>query len=59
MKCPYCKGKELVEKEYDYHQTAKIPQPVNTFLSVLYECPECKATVETSQQVRIVSLKEE
>ena len=56
--CPYCNG-EMIERKYDYHNKFKMPQPVNTFLSVLYWCPKCKTTVETSQQVRIVSPKEE
>ena len=60
MKCPYCRnGVEMEERKYDYHNKFEVPQPVNTFLSVLYGCPECKTTVEITQQVRIVSPKEE
>ena len=60
MYCPYCEGNLLMEvKKYDYHQTDRLSlQPYNTFLTVLYSCPECGTTVESSQQVRITNVKE-
>ena len=59
MYCPY--DDELLRvKRYDYHHTDKaLPQPYNTFLTVLRVCSLCGTTVETSQQVRITNKKEE
>lgn len=57
MYCPYC-GKKLGVPKWDYHKRDMIAQaPYNTFVSVLYECPDCSVTVETSQQVRITNVK--
>jgi len=60
MRCPYCKDVEMLESKHDYHhlQITILAQPKTTILSVLYKCPCCGTTVETSQQVRIVSPKE-
>ena len=59
LHCPLCKDIIMLPVKYDYHRKVDTHQPYNTFLTVLYECPICKTTVETSQQVRITSPKEE
>ena len=59
MYCPYCKGITMIDLKLDYHKRDRtLPQPYNTFLTVLYQCPDCGTTVETSQQVRITNRKE-
>ena len=58
MLCPFDKVVGMREVKRDYHHlTRQLVQPMNTILSILYECPECGVRVETSQQVRVTPVK--
>lgn len=61
MICPFCKGIEMLVEKHSYHhvRAIRMSQPMNDILSILYKCPECGTTVETTQQVRIASPKKE
>ena len=63
MICPFCKEPEqdMVMEKHDFHhaRAIRLSQPMNDILSILYKCPECGVTVETTQQVRITSPKKE
>ena len=58
MLCPFDKLVGMREVKRDYHHlTRQLIQPMNTILSILYECPDCGVRLETSQQVRVTPVK--
>ena len=58
MLCPFDKEIGMLEVKRDYHHlTRQLAQPMNTILSIQYECPDCGVRVETSQQVRVTPAK--